>query len=304
MPDGVDPAFTTLLAEPRAALRRLPPHVPLAALRHGANAFMASAPGRPIYAVRDLTTPGAAGDIALRLYRPSADGALPVTLFVHGGGFMLGNLDTHDAMCRSLALSSGAAVLAIDYRLSPEAHAPAALDDIAAVHAMVQREGHALSLDAGRIAIVGDSAGGYLAAVSALTLPVRHVGLLYPMIAPAADTPSLRECGSGYMLERSFIDWAWEVYGAPSPLLEADLSRYPPTTIVTAGCDLLRDEGEAFARRLRTAGRDVVVERFAGMIHGFAGLPQLTHRAGDAMAMIAARCGASFPPTAPSNRSC
>lgn len=296
MPDGIDPAFAALLGDLRAALRRLPPHVPLAALRDGANAFMTSAPRPSIHAVRDLTVPGLGGPIAVRLYRPSSEPDLPVILFVHGGGFLLGNLETHDAMCRSLANRAAAVVLAIDYRLSPEAPCPAALDDIAAVRGMVVRDGAALSLDPARMAIVGDSAGGHLAAVSALAFPVRHVALIYPMIDPAHATPSAHAFAKGYMLTGSFVAWAWEAYAGPpkGALYKADLSHYPPTTILTAEYDPLRDEGEAFGDRLRAAGRDVMVQQFAGMIHGFAGLPQLTPRADDAIAVIAQRVAASL----------
>lgn len=296
LPEGVDPAFAALLGDPRAALRRLPPHIPLAALRDGANAFMASAPHPPIHAVEDLTVPGPGGAIAVRLYRPSSAPKLPVILFVHGGGFLLGTLNTHDSVCRSLANRAEAAVLAIDYRLSPEAPCPAALDDIAAVHAMVLRDAAALSLDAARMAIVGDSAGGHLAAMSALTLSVCHVGLIYPMIDPAQDTWSARAFAEGYMLTGSFVAWAWEAYAGPTngALCDTALTHYPPTTILTAEYDPLRDEGEAFGERLCAAARDVLVERFVGMIHGFVGLPQLTPCADEAIGVIARRIRTSF----------
>lgn len=248
---------------------------------------MAAAAGPAIYAIDNLVIEGTGGPIATRLYRSSPNMGLPVILFIHGGGFMLGNLDTHDAICRSLAVSTGAAVLAIDYRLSPEAVHPAALRDIAAVYAGLN-DAH-VALDGRRVAIVGDSAGGLLAAAAALSLPVRHVGLLYPMIDHRQTTASLVSYATGYMLTAEFIDWAWEAYAGRSPLIGAPLERYPPTTIVTAEYDPLRDEGEEFARRLRKCGRDCVCERFDGMIHGFAGMPQLTPRAGDAIAVIARR---------------
>ncbi len=265
-------------------------------LREGANAFMADVPRPPIRAVEHLTADGPRGAIAMRLYRSSLNSDSPVILFAHGGGFLLGGLDTHDAMCRALANRSRAAVLAIDYSLSPEARHPAALEDIAAIHALVRRKGQALTLDPERIAIVGDSAGGYLAAVSALTLPVRHVGLIYPMIDPDHMTPSAREFAAGYMLTGSFVAWAWEAYGSSTPdmLARADMAKYPPTTLVTAEFDPLRDEGEAFGDWLRATGRDVVVERFAGMIHGFVGMPHLTPRAEDAINLVADRIRASL----------
>lgn len=285
MPE-VDPAFAALLADPRVALRRLPGHVPLAALREGANAFMAGVPRPPIHAVADLTIPGAG---AARLYRPSAASGLPIILFVHGGGFLLGNLETHDALCRALAAAADAAVVAVDYRLAPEAPHPAALDDIAAAYRALPSIAAAHRLDDTRVSIAGDSAGGLLAASAALMLPFRRVALFYPMVDHRQTTASLRMFATDHMLTAEFIAWAWEAYGARSPLIDADLSAYPPTTLVTAECDPLRDEGETFAARLRAAGRDVWCERFAGMIHGFAGMPHLTPRAQDAVDLLAAR---------------
>lgn len=297
MPDeGVpDAVFAALLADPRAALRRLPPHVPLSALREGANAFMAAVPRPAIHAVEDRVL----GGVGVRLYRPSA-GVLPVILFAHGGGFMLGSLETHDAFCRALALRSGAAVIAVDYRLAPEACFPAPLDDIAAVHAALIA---ALPprLDVTRIAIAGDSAGGQLAAAAALSLSVRHVGLFYPLLDPARESPSHAAFGEGHMLTGSFIEWAWEAYRGAARnedprfrLAAAALDGYPPTTIVTAALDPLRDEGEAFGARLVATGVDVVVERFAGTIHGFAGMPHLTPAADAATALVGRRIGAAL----------
>jgi acetyl esterase len=297
VPDAAKPdvSFAALLADPRAALRRLPPHVPLGVLREGANAFMAAAPGPAIHAIEDLTL----GGVGVRLYRPSA-GLLPVILFAHGGGFMLGSLDTHDALCRALALHSGAAVIAVDYRLAPEACFPAPLDDITAVHAALVAASPA-RLDPNRLAIAGDSAGGQLAAAAALSLPVRHVGLFYPLLDPACASASHAALAEGYVLTGSFVGWAWETYrGAARDndprfnLTTAAVAGHPPATIVTAAFDPLRDEGEAFGARLAFTGVDVVVERFAGMIHGFAGMPQLTPAADAAIALVGRRIGATL----------
>ena len=242
---------------------------------------------------------GAGGSIAIRLFRPSAQDMLPVLLFAHGGGFLLGSLDTHDALCRSLALASGAAVIAVDYRLAPEARFPAALDDVAAVAEAIERDGADWGLDPARLALAGDSAGAQIAASTALTLPVRHLALFYPLLDPSRASASQAAFAEGYMLTGSFIDWAWEAYGGDRgdprfDLTRADPAAFPATTIATAAFDPLRDEGEALADRLQLAGVDVRVRRFDGVIHGFAGLPQLTPVADEAIGWIGTRLRAAL----------
>ncbi|WP_197422042.1 MULTISPECIES: alpha/beta hydrolase [unclassified Sphingomonas] len=298
---AVDPAFAALLADSRTALRAPTPGLPIEVMRAAANKFMARAQGPQDVAVEDRTATGRAGSIATRLYRPAgADAAiLPVTLFVHGGGFVLGSLDSHDATCRALCVATGMAIVALDYRLAPEHPFPAALDDVADVLAWIGMQAAALRVDAGRIALAGDSAGAQLVLAtlvqrSDIADTVGHAALLYPLLDPSAAAPSQREYGDGYMLTRPFIDYAWSSYGA-ARLDEASdylrlgddaLAGLPPMTFVLAGCDPLRDEGEAMARRLQQAGVEVQVHRFDGMIHGFAGLPQFTPRAGEAIELI------------------
>lgn len=306
--DGVvEPSLTALLADPRMALRRCPPHITLGQLRTAANAFQASMPRPPIAAVEDLVAHGLSGPIPLRLYRPHRAAALPVIVFTHGGGFLFGNLDTHDAMCRTLANLSGAAVLAVAYRLAPEYHFPAPLDDVGAVLEWLTIAGCEHGVDPRRLALAGDSAGAQLAAAmavqwaSALPTP-RHVGLLYPILDPSCRSVSMRQFGEGHMLTRDFIDWAWEAYRGPAApdndprfdLSRADLARFPATTIVTAQFDPLRDEGEAFGERLAGLGIDTEVHRFAGMIHGFAGLPPTQAQSEAAITLIARRIGAAL----------
>ncbi len=297
LPEQPNEAFAALLADPRSALRKLPPTVPLSALRDGANAFMASASGPVVYSVEEYSITGPECDVPIRIYRPDATVILPVVLYVHGGGFLLGSLDSHDSLCRSLALGSSAAVIAIDYRLAPETRFPAPLQDITAVFHGLAGMASMLGLDMERCAIAGDSAGGQLAAAAALDLPVRHLGLLYPMIDPSCSSASQIEYGEGYMLTRSFVEWAWEMYGRAGAnrrdprfdLRRADPRHLPPTTIITAACDPLRDEAEAFADWLIQCDVDTRVQRFSGMIHGFAGMPQLTGQAGAAIAIVASR---------------
>lgn len=301
--DAPDPAFDALLADPRMALRRPPPHVSLTGLRRAANAFQGSAPKPFIASTVDHVVPGPGGPIPVRVYRPTLDRTAAI-LFCHGGGFIFGNLDTHDSICRTLAYASGRTVVAVDYRLAPEHHFPAALDDAQAALEWLRAEARLLDLYSDRIAVAGDSAGGHIALGLALRcrdegVPLDHIGLIYPLLDPASDSASAVQFAQGYMLTASFLEWAWDAYrgdGGADPsfdLTRADLQRLPATTIVTAQFDPLRDEGEALARRLGDAEVDVALRRYPGMIHGFAGLPQLTPVANEAIAFAAARIAAS-----------
>ena len=303
----VDPCFAPLLADPRNELRALPAHVALADLRAGNNAFLEKAPGVDLHSVRDFVVAGPAGDLRLRAYRPCPETSLPVVLFMHGGGFVLGDLETHDAMCRRLARSSRAVVVAVDYRLAPEARFPCAVEDcVAAFHGVVTGV-KGLDVDASRIALCGDSAGGHLATVVALrardaAIPVRHLALVYPAMDPACDSESMRAFARGHLLSRSGMQWCWSQYlrdaaDARHPeiaLLQRDLHGLPQTTIVTAECDPLRDEGEAFAHRLRQSGVPVSLHRYPGMVHGFAGLPHVTPLADAALSRVGTRLSAAL----------
>lgn len=301
--EAVDPAFAALLADRRMALRRPPPELPIEIIRAAANSFMASAVGPPVKEVFDLLVEGPGGRLPIRIYLPSDAPTLPVILFCHGGGFAFGNLDTHDAMCRTLAVSARAAVVAVDYRVAPDWPFPAALDDCAAALAWIRTSGAQHRLDATRLAIAGDSAGGQLAIATALSSrSIAHLALLYPMLDPHRASASIRDFGEGFMLTESFLEWAWEVYqgnaSAPADprfdLNLADLTGFPDTTVVTAALDPLRDEGEAFADRLASAGVAIDTRRFAGMIHGFAGMSHLTPVANEAIGYVGHRIAASF----------
>lgn len=303
----VDPAFAELLADKRSELRAPPAHVSVDDMRAGNKAYLITAPTMPIHAVYDRVIPGPAGPLRVRVYRPTSASRLPAVMFCHGGGFVLGDLDTHDSICCRLASSSGCAVVAVEYRRAPETRFPGALDDCtAALHWIAS---HAADLDfAGAgVALCGDSAGGNLAAATALRVRrdgpcVRHVALLYPMLDPACETESMHVYGRGHLLARSGVQWSWGQYlGAPEDavnplvaLLRADLAGLPTTSIVTAECDPLRDEGEVFAARLLAAGVDVISRRYAGMVHGFAGLPQVTPVAAQAIDDIAGDIRSTF----------
>lgn len=293
---AVDPCFTALLADRRNELRPPPSHVSLADVRAANKAFLLQAPTPPIHAVEELTAIGPAGPITLRAYRPSAARNLPATLFCHGGGFVLGDLDTHDALCRSLALSADCVVVSVDYRRAPETKFPGPVEDCHAALAWLAAHATRLQIDPGRLALCGDSAGANLAVAAALLArsrgpTVRHLALLYPITDAACDTDSMREFARGYILTRSAMQWYWSSYletpqDAVNPLasvLRAELAGLPTTTVVTAEFDPLRDEGEAFADRMRASGVTVFARRYPGMIHGFVGMPHITSTAARAV---------------------
>ena len=235
--------------------------------------------------VENLFSPGPAGDIPLRLYATDHVGLRPALVYFHGGGFVFGNLDTHDAVCRSLAKESGAVVVSVDYRLSPENKFPAAVDDSYAATVWIAANADRLGIDKERIAVGGDSAGGNLATVIAMRC--RDAGgpklaaqvLLYPVTDSSSyETGSHREFADGYFLTTAAMDWFTDHYLVSSeqrrhpevsPLLAPTLRGLPPALVITAEFDPLRDEGEAYAEQLRQAGVPVTVTRYPGMIHGF-----------------------------------
>jgi acetyl esterase/lipase len=254
--------------------------------------------------VEDRTVPGPAGDIPVRLYRPAADGPLPLLVYFHGGGWVLGGeLEVYDGLCRSLANAAGCAVLAVDYRLAPEHKFPAAVDDCYAATSWAVANAAALGADGARVAVGGDSAGGNLTAVVAQLArdrkgpALRFQLLVYPATDVAYDTPSYRENATGYFLELDAMRWFYDHYLSSdadradpraSPLRAADLHGLPPALVITAEFDPLRDEGEAYAARLREADVPVTLTRYHGMIHGFLGMAPLLDQGKHAVAEAAA----------------
>ena len=257
--------------------------------------------------VRDLQMPGPAGSMALRLYRPlgcSSEALLPVLVFYHGGGWVIGDLDTHDTLCRELCNGSGCAVISVDYRLAPEHRFPAAAEDsIAAMH-WVHANAQALGVDATRIAVGGDSAGGNLAAVAALT--ARDAGgpalafqlLIYPATDQRRSAPSHQVNGEGYLLTRDTITYFHDHYlpdaaddldWRASPLLHEDLNGLPPAFVLTAGYDPLRDEGLQYADRLSAAGNRATLVCFERQIHGFILMGRVIDEANAAVQLCAAQ---------------
>jgi acetyl esterase len=242
-------------------------------------------------AVRDLVLDTARGPLAARHYAPEqGPERRPLLMFFHGGGFVLGDLDTHDTTCRMLCRHAGLHVLAVDYRLAPEHPFPAALEDASAAFAWARAHAHELGADPGRIAVGGDSAGGNLAAALS-QLAVREGTptpalqlLLYPPVDRTVDRASLGDFAQGFVLTRDDIVWFHGHYAGTvdstdprvSPLLCRELLGLPPALVITAGFDPLRDEGEAYAAALEAAGTPVTLRRFDGLVHGFANMTALS----------------------------
>lgn len=263
----------------------------------GTSAFAPETP--PLEKVEDLSFPGPAGDVPLRLYRPQgAEDPAPLLVFFHGGGWVFGDMDTHDHVCRALAHEATCLILSVDYRLSPPDKFPAAVEDCVAATAWAHAHAADLGADPARIAVGGDSAGGNLAAVVAQQArdagapPLVFQLLIYPATDFTADAESLRENAEGYLLTRAAIEWCRDTYlrgpqdrtdPRASPLLAADHSGLPDALVVTAEYDPLRDEGNAYAAALADAGVGVTYREYEGMVHGFMRMGALVDRANEAI---------------------
>lgn len=245
-----------------------------------------------------------ADGVPVRLYRPVDMGTeLPVIVFYHGGGWVIGDLETHDAPCRMLADATGYAVVAVDYALAPETPFPGAVDDAYKALQWVAANGTKLGVNPDKLAVAGDSAGGNLATAMCLKArdengpEIRHQLLIYPVTDAAMDTASYTANGEGYMLGRDTMTWFFGHYAGPehhnnpllSPLRAESLQNLPPATVITAEYDPLRDEGEAYADKLAAAGVDTVKQRFAGQIHGFFTMTDMMPEAAEAIALGAKR---------------
>ncbi|WP_310498212.1 alpha/beta hydrolase [Sandarakinorhabdus sp.] len=241
--------------------------------------------------VQDIVIAGRGGDLSLRLLRPSGPGPHPVIVFLHGGGWVVCSNDTHQPLALALMRASGAAVLMTEYRLAPEHPFPAALEDGQSALDWLASHGRSHDLDPARIAVAGDSAGGNLAAVLARHAPnLRAQYLIYPVtdLPDAARYPSYAENDAGFGLSTEAMRWYWQQYGGDGPdarpMLVGDLSGLPPALVQTAQYDVLRDEGEAYARRMADAGVDVTVTRYPGMVHGFVSMTGMVAGADKALA--------------------
>jgi acetyl esterase len=299
---GVPPVHTLSPAEARSMYRE--------------RRFFTQPEAPQVALVQDLQAPGPHGAIPLRLYKPlvsatTAPGArLPVLVYFHGGGFVIGDLDTHDVLCRQLANLSGAAVVAVDYRMGPENGFPCAVDDCDAATRWVQANASALGLDSARLAVGGDSAGGNLAAVVALMardrardpvgaadLPIRFQLLIYPATDIHRQAESHSRNGQGYMLTTETMDYFMDHYipnraqyldWRASPLLAQSHANLPPALVLTAGFDPLRDEGIAYAQKLSQGGNLAAHISFERQIHGFITMGRVIDEANAAVRLCAA----------------
>jgi acetyl esterase/lipase len=284
MTPQLDPDAAALLEVMRAAGTAQPYQLSVEQAREQMRAALATR-GEPIalHRVEDLALPSPDGALSLRLYRPH-EGKLPIALFLHGGGWVLGDLDTHDRLCRRLAQRSGCLLVALDYRRAPEHRHPAALQDALLAYRWLLDSAARIGGDAARVAVVGESAGG--ATVACLSLLLRDLGaplpriqlLAYPITDMCGHWPSRQEHSSGYTLDIEFVRWSLANYLPAGhdpdnpyalPLCAEDLTGLPPTVLATAEFDPLRDEGVAYVRKLQAAGVEVRHIHAVDQMHGF-----------------------------------
>ena len=292
--DNVPPLYTQSLADARAA--------DLASIRAGGGE------PEPVHEVTDITIPGPGGELQVRLYRPAGDRPLPALLYFFGGGWVLGTIDTADGVSRSLANSSGALVVVAGYRLAPEHPFPAAIDDCYATLRWVAEHADEIGADPTRLAVGGDSAGGNLAAAVALVardegLALAGQILVYPNTDQLADDESMRTADDPFLFNRHSVAWYRRHYLSDpadaadplaSPLRAESLAGLPPALVITAEYDPLRDEGEAYARRLADDGVPVDLSRYSGMAHGFFTMVGTLAASRAAIAQAAAHLGKCF----------
>ena len=254
--------------------------------------------------VENLMIPGPKGEIPIRLYYPSGDPPFAVLVYFHGGGWVMGDLDTHHGVCHALAKQSSCLVVSVDYRLAPEHRYPAAVEDAYAATSWVAQHTDAIQANPDRLAVGGDSAGGHLAAVVALMARDRNgpridlQALIYPITDFNFSTPSYIENKEGYMLTSDLMKWFWNHFiedegqaNDPyvSPLRAKNFSDLPQALIITAEYDPLRDEGQAYGKKLQEAGVNVTLSRYPGMIHGFIRMTARLDKAKEALDEIAGK---------------
>ncbi|HWA70216.1 MAG TPA: alpha/beta hydrolase [Rhizomicrobium sp.] len=301
----LDPLVKAFLDKAAAIPRPKAWDVPPAVTRQSFAAMMQLTAPKDVAVGRidNFTIPGSGGEIRARSYAPvAAAGPLPALIYFHGGGFVAGSLDSHDGLCRLFAAEGGFKVIAVDYRLAPEHVFPAAVDDAWAATQWIEQNASALGVDAGRIAVGGDSAGGMLAAI--VTQLAKEKGglrlafqlLMFPNTQMGGETASLNEFAVGYFLERRAIEYFNTLYLPPdadrnsprvSPLRARDFAGLPPAYVMLGGYDPLHDEGLAYAEKLRGAGVKVTIADYPEMVHCFIYLQTILPQAHDAVAQAA-----------------
>lgn len=303
----LDPQFETILRQRSIPYPELSPAEARARIR--AAIVDPTRVSLSVAHVEDRAIPGPAGALPVRIYTPEGEPPFPVLVYFHGSGFVVCDLDTHDGLCRAMTKGARCLTVSVDYRLAPEHPFPAAVDDCLAATAWASAHATELGGDLRRVAVGGDSAGGCLAAVVARLAheqggpPLIYQLLLYPVADRPGASVSYTENAEGYGLTGADMFWFCSQY-LPSgeqtddpraaPLRAADLSGLPPALVVTAEYDVLRDEGEEYARRLQEAGVPTTLVRYDGMIHGFLEMGATVQRADEALHATTARLRAGF----------
>ena len=306
----LDPALQGLLdAMAEAAGPRLEEMTPAEARAMYESTQLPAPEPIELPSIVDRTIPGPAGEIPVRVYTPEGSGPHPGLVYFHGGGWVIGSPDSHDVSCRQLARDAGAVVVSVDYRLAPEHRYPAAADDCYAATQWTVANAAELGIDPARVAIGGDSAGGNLTA--AVALMARDRGgpalvfqlLIYPVTDADFTRASYVDNAEGYFLTTSAMQWFWDHYvpdpaqraeALCAPLRADDLSGLPPALVQTAEYDPLRDEGEAFADRLKQSGVPTTLTRYDGLIHGYFAMGAVAPRANEAVAEAVAALKAAY----------
>jgi acetyl esterase len=307
---ALDPQVKAILEEDAA--RGLPPYIELEPVAARRQMLDLSPPVEPQLAadrIEERLIPGPQSDIPLRLHYPHSDPPYALLVYYHGGGWVIGDLDTHDALCQALAKTSQCLVVAVDYRLAPEHPYPAAIEDAYAATCWAADNAVSLHADPKRLAVIGDSAGGALATV--VSMMARDKGgpeislqvLIYPITDYNFDTPSYSKNAQGYMLSRELMQWFWNHYleditvaGHPyvSPLRAQNLDGLPQAMILTAEYDPLCDEGRAYAQKLQANGIDTTYSHYEGMIHGFIRMTTRLDQAKKALEEVSNKIKATF----------
>lgn len=301
--DELDPQITEVLDEMADAPAFH--QCSVAEVRQVMEEGFGSLDGPRIGEVNDRTIPGPTGELPIRIFHPDGKGPFPVTVFFHGGGFVAGSLDSHDALCRALTKHSGVSVVSVDYRLAPEHPYPAAVEDAYAATEWVAANGDEIAVDADRLAVAGGSAGGNLATVVSRMAresdgpDIDYQLLVYPAVSFGETWPSYEENAEGYLLSTEDVQWFADHYlgsdvfaynPCASPTRACDFERLPDATVVTAGYDPLRDEGVAYAESLESAGASVEHRHYDDAVHAFlqmAGEPLGVDRAQEAIETVA-----------------